>query len=90
MLLRIRSDVEKNHFDRNSSPTGGHMKLHRHVALLEVSDSKIIDALAAMPDWTQQYLHHVSDTVVVVQVDQVETIAAKLRDLGYLPRVIEK
>ncbi len=66
------------------------MKLHRHVALLEVSDSKIIDALAATPEWAHQYLHRVSDTAVVVQVGQVETIAAKLRDLGYLPRVIEK
>lgn len=66
------------------------MKLHRHVALLEVSDAKIIDALEVTPEWSQQHLRRISETSVVVQVDQVEALAAKLRDLGYLPRVIEK
>jgi hypothetical protein len=70
--------------------TDKQLKLHRHIALLEVKDSAVLDALESTPDWNLQQLRRVSDTAVAVRTDQVETVAAKLRDLGYLPRVVEK
>ena len=66
------------------------MRLHRHIALLEVSDPAIIDALEATSGWAQQHLRRVSPTTVAVLVEQVEDVAANLRRLGYLPRVIER
>jgi len=66
------------------------MKLHRHVALIEVSDPAIIDALQATEGWDQQHLRRISPTTVAILMEQVETVAAKLRGLGYLPRVIER
>jgi hypothetical protein len=66
------------------------MKLHRHVALVEVNDSAILDALEATPEWGQYRLRRLSDIAVAVQPGDVEAVAASLRRLGYLPRVIER
>jgi len=66
------------------------MKLHRHIALVEVNDPAIIDALEAAPGWEQRHLRRVSPRAVAIQMDQVEEVAAALRNLGYLPRVIER
>ena len=66
------------------------MKLHRHIALLEVSHPTIIDALESTHDWRKYHLRRVSENAVALSTEHVETVAAKLRDLGYLPRVIER
>jgi hypothetical protein len=66
------------------------MKLHRHIALVEVNAPAILDALEATAEWGQYRLRRLSDTVVAVQPGDVEVVAASLRRLGYLPRVIER
>lgn len=66
------------------------MKLHRRVALLEVSERTIIDALEKSDGWTAKHLVRVSETAVAVPADHVESLAERLRDLGYLPRVVER
>jgi hypothetical protein len=66
------------------------LKLHRRVALLEVSDRKIIDALEKSNGWAAEHLVRVSETAVAVPADHVESLAERLRSLGYLPRVVER
>ena len=66
------------------------MKLHRQLALLEVSDPAIIDTLEATDGWEQCALRRIAPTVVAVQSEKVEEVVATLKSMGYLPRVIER
>lgn len=66
------------------------MKLHRHVAIIEVSDPAIIDALEATENWADRQLKRISPTAVALQTEHVEDAVSALRALGYLPRVIER
>ena len=66
------------------------MKLHRHVALIEVNDPAIIDALAADDSWDRWVLHRISPSAVAVRMNEVENVTSALRKLGYLPRMIER
>jgi hypothetical protein len=66
------------------------VKLHRHIALLEVGDPGIIDALEATDDWHEQHLRRVSPTTVALLIEQAEPVADKLRKLGFMPRIVER
>ncbi len=66
------------------------MKIHRDVALVEVNDPSIIDALRSAEGWDDWVLHRVSATAVAVRVSDVDAVAAALRKLGYLPRTVER
>ncbi len=66
------------------------MKLHRNVALVEVNDPGIIDALEATPDWRQLHLKRISPLAVAVMADRVEAVADRLRGLGFLPQIVER
>ena len=66
------------------------MKLHRHIALVEVNDATIIHALEATEGWERRVLRKISPTVVAVRNDRVDEVVTTLRGMGYLPRVIER
>ena len=69
------------------------MKLHRHIALLEVDDPGIIEALEATDDWRGPHLRKnfiSGDPAVAILIEQVEAVADKLRRLGYMPRIVER
>lgn len=66
------------------------MKLHRHVALVEVDDPTIIDALEATEGWEQCVLRRIAPAAVAIANDKVEEVVSSLRAMGYLPRVIER
>ncbi len=66
------------------------MKLHRHVALVEVNDPTIIDALEATDGWEACVLRRIGPAVVAIQNDKVEEVVAAVKSMGYLPRVIER
>ena len=65
------------------------MKLHRNVALVEVHDPAVIDALEATPDWHKHSLKRLSPTAVAVRNESTETLTTLLHKLGYLPRLVE-
>jgi threonine synthase len=65
------------------------MKLHRNLAVIEVTDAAILDAIQAAAPRKGRFLRRISPTSAAVLISHVESLEADLRNLGYAPRVIE-
>ena len=64
--------------------------LHQNVALIEVQDKVILDALYADRQAAACLLTRLSDRAAVVDPDQWDRLQQRLAKLGHLPKVLEK
>lgn len=63
-------------------------KLHRDIAIIEVSDPLLITEIAS-DGFLQAFLgERLSDTCIAVQAQAVAEVVQRLQSLGHMPRVI--
>lgn len=62
--------------------------VHDHLPLLEVADAVTLDHLLLDPAVAQAIVQRIAPTVALVDPLYVETLAARLKALGHLPKVV--
>jgi hypothetical protein len=71
--------------DTSAQPT----VLHENLSLLEVADSVLLDILLADGQARRLILARLSDRVAIIAPGQSDGLLARLRKLGYTPKVKE-
>lgn len=71
--------------DGSAQPT----VLHENLPLLEVADSVLLDILLADVQARRLILARISDRVAIIAPGQFDVLLARLRKLGYTPKVKE-
>lgn len=73
-----------------SRPAGSRIpvKLHRHVALVRTNDAVLTEELLARKAFAQLVSGRLSDTVLLVNADEEDTLLDELRRMGHAPRVV--
>ena len=61
--------------------------MHHNLPVLEVAEPATLDQLLADPATGQFLLGRLSDSIAVVAPEQFDTLIARLRKLGHLPKV---
>ncbi len=64
--------------------------LHENVAIIEVAEGWLLDALLADASAGQYILTRLSDRVAVVAPGQFDVLLARLRKLGHLPKILQE
>ncbi len=64
------------------------VKLHKQVALIRASEPLVAEELLARKSLTRLIAGRVSDTVLLVRVEDEEAILDELRRMGHTPRVV--
>ena len=65
-------------------------KLHENLPLIEVAEGWLLDALLADVPAAQCILTRLSDRVALVAPGQSEVLLARLRKLGYMPKLLQE
>lgn len=64
--------------------------LHENLAVIEVAEAWVLDALLADTSAAQSILTRLSDRVAVVAPAQFDALLARLRKLGHLPKISQE
>jgi hypothetical protein len=64
-------------------------ELHYHAAVLEVSDAALLVELAANSKIRRHLLARLSDTVALIDPDQVQALAKSLLAEGHTPKMMK-
>ena len=64
------------------------VKLHKQVALIRTSEPIVTEELLARKSLSRLIAGRLSDTVMLVRVDDEEAILDELRRMGHTPRVV--
>ncbi|GAC1466384.1 MAG: hypothetical protein NVSMB9_06860 [Isosphaeraceae bacterium] len=72
----------------SSAPVRIPIKLHRQVALIRTSESVLTEELLARKPLSRMVAGRLSETVLLVRIEDEETILDELRRAGHTPRVV--
>ena len=72
----------------SASNTSDELVIHRNLPTLEVSEPHLLSELMLDKQVAGMILARLSDRVVVVDPIRFPTLIARLRKIGYLPKVI--
>lgn len=64
------------------------VKLHKHVSLIRVSEPIVAEELLARKTLSRLIVGRLSDSVLLVRVEDEEAILEELRRMGHTPRVV--
>jgi hypothetical protein len=64
------------------------VKLHKNVALVRTTDPVLAQELLSRKTLARWVLGRLSETVLLVQADQSDTVIEELRRMGHTPRVV--
>ncbi len=64
------------------------VKVHRNVSLLRVEEPILIDEILARKSLARLVVGRLSETVVLVRLEDEDAILDELRKLGHAPRIV--
>jgi hypothetical protein len=64
------------------------IKLHKQVALIRTAESIVAEELLARKNLARMIAGRLSETVLLVRVEDEEMILEELRRIGHTPRVV--
>ena len=64
------------------------VKLHKHVSLIRASEPIVAEELLARKTLSRLIVGRLSDSVLLVRVEDEEAILEELRRMGHTPRVV--
>jgi hypothetical protein len=64
--------------------------LHENLAIIEVTEPVLLNALLADPQTAPSILVRLSDHVAIIAPGQFEAVLARLRKHGHTPRVVQE
>jgi hypothetical protein len=64
------------------------VKLHKNVTLVRTSEPVLAEELAARKTLARWIVGRLSDTVLLVQPDESDSVIEELRRMGHTPRVV--
>jgi hypothetical protein len=64
------------------------VKLHKNVTLLRTVEPVLAEELMARKSLARWVLGRLSDTVLLVQPDETDSVLEELRRIGHTPRVV--
>lgn len=68
----------------------GDLILHENLAIVEVAEGWLLDALLADASAAQHIVTRLAERVAVVAPGQFDLLLARLRKLGHLPKISEE
>ena len=71
-----------------SPPARIPVKLHRQVALIRTSEPLVTEELLARKNLARLVAGRLSDTVLLVRLDDEDDLLEELRRMGHTPRVV--
>lgn len=64
------------------------VKLHKQVALIRTTDPLLAEELLARKSLARMVVGRLSDTVLLVRVEEEDALLDELRRMGHTPRVV--
>jgi hypothetical protein len=63
--------------------------LHENLSLFEVADPVLLDVLMADPQVQRMVLQRLAEHAAIIMPGSFDALVARLRKLGYTPKVVE-